>query len=82
MCDECHACGGGRSHEDLFDRPTADIEQIARFKPTDATTNPSLLLKAAEQPKYQHLVQAAVAYAGKHTKDPRARYASNTSTRC
>jgi len=31
---------------------TGDIEAIARFKPLDATTNPSLLLKAAQLPAY------------------------------
>ena len=29
---------------------TGDIEAIARFRPLDATTNPSLLLKAASLP--------------------------------
>ncbi|MGO4777217.1 hypothetical protein AB4084_17200, partial [Lysobacter sp. 2RAB21] len=29
---------------------TGDIEAIARFRPLDATTNPSLLLKAAGLP--------------------------------
>ncbi|HEY2624496.1 MAG TPA: transaldolase, partial [Dyella sp.] len=29
---------------------TGDIEAIARYRPVDATTNPSLLLKAAELP--------------------------------
>ena len=38
---------------------TGDIEAIARFKPMDATTNPSLLLKAAALPAYaDHLAQA------------------------
>lgn len=36
---------------------------IAKFKPTDATTNPSLVLAAAELPQYHHLVESAVAYA-------------------
>jgi transaldolase len=35
---------------------TGDIEAIARFKPMDATTNPSLLLKAAQLPQYAQLV--------------------------
>src|SRR3989339_941967 len=39
---------------------TGDIEAIARFKPQDATTNPSLLLKAASLPAYGPLLQAAV----------------------
>lgn len=35
---------------------TGDIEAIAEFKPVDATTNPSLLLKAASLEKYQSLI--------------------------
>lgn len=42
---------------------TGDIEAIARFRPEDATTNPSLLLKAAALPGYAPLVDAAVAAA-------------------
>lgn len=40
---------------------TGDIEAIARFHPLDATTNPSLLLKAAALPAYAPLVDAALA---------------------
>ncbi len=40
---------------------TGDIEAIARFLPLDATTNPSLLLKAAAMPGYAALIDAAVA---------------------
>jgi transaldolase len=39
---------------------TGDIEAIAQYKPQDATTNPSLLLKAAQQPQYRPLVDAAL----------------------
>jgi len=35
---------------------TGDIDAIARLKPQDATTNPSLLLKAAELPRFQELL--------------------------
>lgn len=42
---------------------TGDIEAIARFKPVDATTNPSLLLKAASLDKYQDLIDNSVAWA-------------------
>jgi len=42
---------------------TGDIEAIARFQPLDATTNPSLLLKAATLPAYASLVEAAGAQA-------------------
>ena len=38
---------------------TGDIEAIKRFQPEDATTNPSLLLKAAALPHYQSLVREA-----------------------
>jgi transaldolase len=47
---------------------TADIGAIARYKPQDATTNPSLLLKAAQKPEYRHLVDDALA-AARHTPD-------------
>jgi transaldolase len=38
---------------------TGDIEAMRRFKPQDATTNPSLLLKAAKLPGYDRRLQAA-----------------------
>ena len=42
---------------------TGDIEAIAKFQPQDATTNPSLLLKAASLASYQHLLTEAIAWA-------------------
>ncbi|MGO9434275.1 MAG: transaldolase [Terracidiphilus sp.] len=38
---------------------TGDIEAIARHRPQDATTNPSLLYHAAQMPVYRHLVEEA-----------------------
>src|SRR5213592_1770793 len=35
---------------------TGDIEAVARWKPQDATTNPSLLLTSAQDPRFRHLV--------------------------
>ena len=35
---------------------TGDVEAIARLRPIDATTNPSLLLKAAELPRFRPLL--------------------------
>ena len=35
---------------------TGDIEAVARWKPQDATTNPSLLLASAEDPRYRQLM--------------------------
>ena len=42
---------------------TGDIDAIARFTPMDATTNPSLLLKAAALPAYAALIDTVVAHA-------------------
>lgn len=39
---------------------TGDIEAIARYQPLDATTNPSLLYKAAQMPQYAPLLRQAV----------------------
>jgi len=35
---------------------TGDIDAIAQWRPQDATTNPSLLLAAAQEARYRHLV--------------------------
>jgi transaldolase len=50
---------------------TGDIESIARFGPQDATTNPSLILKAAQDPRYRPLVDEAVAAAARAPVDVR-----------
>lgn len=39
---------------------TGDFESIKEYAPQDATTNPSLILKAAKQDEYKHLVEKAV----------------------
>ena len=39
---------------------TGDIDAISRLKPVDATTNPSLLLKAAAMPGYADLLDQAI----------------------
>lgn len=41
---------------------TGEIEAIKKYRPVDATTNPSLIEKAAALPAYQHLVEDAVKY--------------------
>jgi transaldolase len=41
---------------------TGDINAIEEFKPTDATTNPSLIYKAATMDAYQNLVEDAITY--------------------
>jgi transaldolase len=42
---------------------TGDVEAIKSVKPVDATTNPSLLLKASTLPQYAPLIEDAIAYA-------------------
>lgn len=44
---------------------SGDIESLAKYKPQDATTNPSLLGKAAPKPQYKPLVDEAIAHAKK-----------------
>ena len=39
---------------------TGDIEAIEKFKPRDATTNPSLITAAAEMPRYAEIVDATL----------------------
>jgi transaldolase len=41
---------------------TGDIEAIRRHRPEDATTNPSLLLKAVTLPEYAPLIDDSVAW--------------------
>lgn len=42
---------------------TGDIDAIAQHRPQDATTNPSLLFKAAQMPQYNGLIDDAIAAA-------------------
>jgi transaldolase len=44
---------------------TGDIDAIKEFSPTDATTNPSLILQATDKPQYAHLIEEAVSYVKK-----------------
>lgn len=39
---------------------TGDIASIEKFKPDDATTNPSLILQAAKMPQYEELLTNAI----------------------
>lgn len=39
---------------------TGDFNQMAAYAPRDATTNPSLILKAVQKPEYAHLLREAV----------------------
>jgi transaldolase len=44
---------------------TGDFESMKRFKPVDATTNPSLIYAAAQKEEYRHLVEKAIAFGKK-----------------
>lgn len=44
---------------------TGDIDSIKAFHPTDATTNPSLILSAAQKPEYRSLIEEAKKTANK-----------------
>lgn len=48
---------------------TGDIEAQRRLRPQDATTNPSLILKASSLPEYVPLIADAVAYAKAQSSD-------------
>lgn len=46
---------------------TGDIEAIKKHAPTDATTNPSLILAAAEKPQYHPLIEEAIQFSKSHS---------------
>ena len=48
---------------------TGDIDAIRRYQPVDATTNPSLILKAAELPAYASLLTGALEYGRRLSSD-------------
>ena len=48
---------------------TGDFKQLAQFQPQDATTNPSLILKAVQKPEYLPLLKAVVAEHGREPMD-------------
>lgn len=47
---------------------TGEFEEIKAYKPTDATTNPSLILAAAEQAEYKPLIAEAITWGKKEGK--------------
>lgn len=48
---------------------SGDVDSIKSLNPTDATTNPSLILQAAKLPQYQHLIEDAIQKAGSNVDD-------------
>ncbi|OBU13899.1 transaldolase [Photobacterium aquimaris] len=48
---------------------TGDIKDISKYQPEDATTNPSLILKAAQIAEYAPLIDQSIAYAKAQSDD-------------
>ena len=48
---------------------TGDLDAIKQYQPQDATTNPSLVLKAAQMPLYAPLISEAKQWASKQGGD-------------
>ncbi|NOI13881.1 transaldolase [Vibrio hepatarius] len=48
---------------------TGEIDAIKKYQPEDATTNPSLILKAAQIAEYAPLIDASIAYAKEQSND-------------
>ncbi len=48
---------------------SSDFESIKAYKPTDATTNPSLIYAAAKEEKYKPLLEKAIEFAKKNGKN-------------
>lgn len=48
---------------------TGEIDMIKKYLPEDATTNPSLILKAAQLPQYSAFIEQAIAYAKSQSDD-------------
>ncbi|WP_413112237.1 transaldolase [Thaumasiovibrio sp. DFM-14] len=57
---------------------TGDIEAIRKYQPQDATTNPSLILKAAQIEEYAPLIDQAIAWA-KQQSDDKAQQIEDTA---
>src|SRR5262245_17285742 len=49
---------------------TGEFEEIKKYLPTDATTNPSLILAASSKPEYQFLIEEAIQWGKKNAKNP------------
>lgn len=48
---------------------TGDFESMKEYKPTDATTNPSLILAAAKLPQYSSIIDKAIEYGKSNGSD-------------
>jgi transaldolase len=56
-------------HQSCHPEPnTDDFAAIGKYKPQDATTNPSLILAASKKEEYAKLQDVAIAYGKEHGK--------------
>ena len=58
---------------------TGDIAAMKLYQPQDATTNPSLILNAAQIPEYRKLIDEAISWARQQSsnKEEQIQYASD-----
>jgi transaldolase len=49
---------------------TGEFEEIKKYLPTDATTNPSLIFAASSKPEYQFLIEEAIQWGKKNATTP------------
>lgn len=47
---------------------SGDFATIDKYKPQDATTNPSLILAASKKPEYAKLMDVAIEYGKQHVR--------------
>jgi transaldolase len=61
---------------------TGDIASIKQYSPQDATTNPSLILKASSMPQYAYLLDEACSFARQKTSKESLQLSLATSKVC
>ncbi|OTF76636.1 transaldolase-like protein [Euroglyphus maynei] len=59
-----------RQHGTIVVADTGDFQSIKSFKPTDATTNPSLILAASKLSQYSELFDKAIEYGRQFRENP------------
>lgn len=58
----------------MFVHPLTEYIAIEKYKPQDATTNPSLILAASKKSEYAKLMEPAIEYGKKHVSWERTRH--------
>jgi transaldolase len=55
--------------QELTSTDLTKLAAIGKYKPQDATTNPSLILAATKKPEYARLIDVSIAYGKDHGKN-------------